>query len=71
MEINGTEYVDVATAAAILKVTGGRVRQWIANGQLSSIKIGRRMNLLPLREVEIFSQKTRKNGRPKEVIDNI
>lgn len=71
MEINGIEYVDIPTAATIIKVTGGRVRQLIANGQLSSIKVGKRLNLLPLREVETFAQKIRKNGRPKEVLDNV
>jgi len=69
MDINGTECISIDTAAQILKVTSGRVRQFIAEGRLRSIKVGSRLNMLPLRDVELFAEKPRKQGRKKPVLD--
>lgn len=70
MEINGIEYVNVDTAAKMIGVSSGRVRQLIANGRLSTFKITKRLNMIPLREVEFFVNTPRKEGRPKKSLDN-
>lgn len=70
MEINGIEYVNVETAANMLKVSQGRVRQLIADGEVTTLKLTRRLNMIPLREVEKFMNTPKKRGRPKKSIDN-
>ena len=70
MEINGIEYVNVDTAAKMLAVSAGRVRQLIASGRLPTLKITKRLNMIPLREVEFFMNTPRFGGRPKKALDN-
>ncbi len=58
--------ITTAEAAVLLRVTPGRVRQLIGNGQLESEKRGRD-HLLDQAEVERFDQQDRrKGGRPRK-----
>ncbi|MCA0455698.1 MAG: helix-turn-helix domain-containing protein [Chloroflexi bacterium] len=70
MDINGTECVTIDNAAKLLEVSSGRVRQFIAEGRLHSIKVGSRLNMIPLRDVEQFASIPRKQGRKKAALDN-
>ena len=60
MEIEG--YLTVKEAAEILKVTGGRIRQFIAEGRLNSIKVGT-TRLIKREDLERLEIK--KTGRPE------
>lgn len=63
------EFITVKQAAKILKVSPGRVRQFIMNGKLKSYgpEIGRRDNMLKLSAVNKFADKPREiTGRPDE-----
>lgn len=58
--------ITTAEAAAILRVTPGRVRQLLRDGQLRSEKRGRD-HLLDQTEVERFDKHDRKKGgRPRK-----
>jgi hypothetical protein len=74
MEINGIEYVNVDTASKMLEVSSGRVRQLIADGTLPTLKLTKRLNMIPLRNLEEFMNlPSKEHGRKRNVnksIDN-
>ncbi len=55
-------YLTVNEAAAKLGVSGGRVRQLVADGKLASIKVGN-LRLIQKTDVEAFELPAK--GRPK------
>ena len=63
------EFITTKQAAKILKVSVGRVRQFIMDGKLKSYspEVGRRDNMLKLSSVNKFASKDRPiTGRPDE-----
>jgi excisionase family DNA binding protein len=60
MEIEG--YLTVNEAAEFLKVSGGRIRQFISEGRLDSIKVG---NTRLIKQVDLENLEIKKSGRPE------
>ncbi len=60
MEIEG--YLTVVEAAEYLKVSGGRIRQFIGKKRLDSIKVG---NTRLIKKDSLDSLEIKKSGRPE------
>ena len=60
MEIEG--YLTVVEAGEILGVTGGRIRQFISEGRLPSIKAG---NTRLIKREDLDKLEIKNSGRPK------
>ncbi len=63
------DFITVKQAAKIMGVSPGRVRQFIQDGRLKAFspEVGRRDNLLKLRQVQKLAKKDRPiTGRPDE-----
>lgn len=63
MSENLSDYLTTAQAAECLKVTPGRIRQFIMRGQLTSTKIGF-FNLILKKDLEAFKKQVRPPGNP-------
>lgn len=62
-----SKYVNTATAADIVGVTSGRIRQWLGDGTLKGVKVSERSWLIPLTAVErIAKQPPPNSGRPRK-----
>lgn len=61
MELQG--YLTVNEAGELIGVSGGRIRQFISENRLPSIKVG---NLRLVKETDVKKLKDLKTGRPKD-----
>ena len=57
------EYVTVSEAAAMLGVSDGSVKHYIADGELKAERIGKRLLLMLKKDVEKFRSRKTKNAR--------
>lgn len=60
MKLEG--YLTVVEAAEFLNVSGGRIRQFISEGRLDSIKVG---NTRLIKKVDLENLEIKKSGRPE------
>lgn len=60
MELEG--YLTVVEVAESLGVSGGRIRQFISEGRLQSIKVG---NTRLIKRVDLENLEVKKSGRPE------
>lgn len=55
-------YLTVNEAAEFLNVSGGRIRQFISEDRMPSIKVG---NMRLIKKEDLLSFKVKKSGRPE------
>lgn len=60
MSVEG--YLTVNEAAELAGISGSRIRQFIVEGRLASIKVG---NLRLIKKTDLEALELKKNGRPK------
>jgi len=58
-------FLSVPEAAEALNITGGRIRQLLANGEIVGHKLGLKNWAIPASEVERYQQHRRPPGRPR------
>lgn len=60
MSVEG--YLTVNEAAELSRISGSRIRQFIVEGRLPSIKVG---NLRLIKQTDVEALELKKNGRPR------